>query len=405
MSASRDILHVDMDAFFASVEQRDHPELRGKPVLVGGSGSRGVVAAASYEARAFGCRSAQPTAVARRLCPHAIVVGVRGSAYREVSGQVFAILEAFTPLVEPLSVDEAFLDVTGSRRLLGDPVTIATNIRARVQSELRLTCSVGVAPNKFLAKLASGMNKPDAMTIIERDHVRDTLNPLPIGMMWGVGPATEARLKSLGINTFADVLAFPSSTLEAILGQYAHKLRQLAAGEDDRAVTPDSQAKSISHEQTFGHDLTDPTAVRDVLLEQTEAVARRLRRHELSARSVTVKIRFGDFETITRSSTLDEATDRTDLLWNAASSLFAKWTREGFHPVRLIGMAAGHLGQAQSQMNLFTQRDDARRANIDRAADAINERFGKQTIHRGPPTSRESNTSSQITRSRSEPLR
>jgi len=383
--AARSILHVDMDAFYASVEQRDRPELRGRPVLVGGSGPRGVVCAASYEARAFGCHSAQPMSQARRLCPQAIVVGVRGAVYHDVSRQVFEILETFTPLVEPLSVDEAFLDVTGSHRLHGDALAIAKRIRERVRAETKLTCSVGVAPNKFLAKLASGMNKPDALTIIEADRVRETLTPLPIGMMWGVGPATESKLKSLGINTFGDALAYPLSTLEARIGSYAHRLQQLARGEDDREVTPDGQAKSISHEQTFMIDLVDPQMVREVLLEQTEAVAVRLRRNALGARSVTVKIRFSDFETITRSATLDDPTDRTDLLWRAASSLFDMWAALAYQPVRLIGMAAGNLGPNESQMNLFTQREDARRQLVDRTADAIKQRFGKAAIHRGSP--------------------
>jgi DNA polymerase-4 len=383
VAATRAILHVDMDAFFASIEQRDRPELRGKPVLVGGSGPRGVVTAASYEARPFGCHSAQPMAQARRLCPQAIIMPVRGRVYRDVSTQVFDILEAYTPLVQPLSVDEGFLDVTGSQRLLGEARAIAEDIRRRVRSELDLTCSVGIAPNKFLAKLASSMNKPDAITIIEADRVRETLVSLPIGMMWGVGPVTEQRLQSIGILTFGDVLGFPLEALESHVGSYAHRLKQLAAGEDERSVTPDSRAKSISHEQTFSHDLAEPAAVREVLLEETDAVARRLRRHQLAARSVTVKIRFGDYETITRSSTLPEASDRTDVLWRAASALFDHWARETFQPVRLIGMAAGNLGQAQSQLHLFTHHEDAKRRSADRAADLIQARFGRDAIHRG----------------------
>jgi DNA polymerase-4 len=374
-----------MDAFFASIEQRDFPELRGRPVLVGGSGPRGVVAAASYEARAFGCHSAQPTAQARRLCPHAVVVPVRGRVYRDVAAQVFDILESYTPLVQPLSVDEAFLDVTGSRRLLGDAADIARDIRARVRAQVNLTCSVGVAPNKFLAKLASSINKPDALTIIHPDRVRQTLDGLPIGAMWGVGPVTEARLRALGIERFADVQQFPLDALERELGSYALRLKQLARGEDDRPVTPDGQAKSVSHEQTFSHDLVSPDAVRDVLLEQTEAVSRRLRKHGLAARSVTIKIRFGDYETITRSATLEEPTDRTDILWRGAAALFDTWSRQAFRPVRLIGMGAGSIGRGHAQMNLFTQRDDAKRLNADRAADLIQARFGRQAIHRGAP--------------------
>jgi DNA polymerase-4 len=203
--------------------------------------------------------------------------------------------------------------------------------------------------------------------------------------MWGVGPATEQRLIALGLRTFADVHTFPIDTLESHVGSYAHRLKRLARGEDDRPVTPDGQAKSVSHEQTFGHDLADPDAVRDVLLEQAQAVARRLRKHRLAARHVTVKIRFGDYQTITRSTTLDEATDRTDLLWRGAAGLFERWAREGFRPVRLIGLGAGHLCRAHTQMNLFTQRHDARRVNADRAADLIQAKFGRQAIYRGVP--------------------
>jgi DNA polymerase-4 len=246
---------------------------------------------------------------------------------------------------------------------------------------------VGVAPNMFLAKLASSMNKPDALTIIDPRRVRETLDPLPIGAMWGVGPVTEQRLRAMGIERFADVHSLPIDQLERELGAYAHRLRQLALGEDDRPVTPDGQAKSISHEQTFGEDLAEPHAVRDVLLQQTEAVAWRLRKHSLRARSVTVKIRFGDYHTITRSATLDEPTDRTDLLWRGAAAVFDAWVRQGFRPVRLIGMGAGLLGRAPAQMSLFTQAGDARRANADRAADLIQAKFGRQAIHRGPPRS------------------
>ncbi len=379
----RVILHVDMDAFFASVEQRDHPELRGRPVLVGGRGPRGVVAAASYEARAFGCHSAQPMSRALRMCPSAVVMPVRGSVYRETSAAVFRILESFTPLVEPLSVDEAFLDVSGCMRLHGDGATIARTIRARVSDELRLTCSAGVAPNKFLAKLASGMHKPDALTIIDPACVRETISPLPIEMMWGVGPTTASRLRKLGIKTFADVLDLPTTTLETCVGSFAHRLQHLARGEDDRPVTPDHRAKSISHEQTFGQDLANPQVVREVLLEQTEAVAVRLRRHDLAARSVTVKIRFGDFETITRSCTLDDPTNRTDLLWRAAAELYDQWTAHSFQPVRLIGVAAGNLGANQSQLNLFAQGEDAKRASIDQTTDLIKQLFGRDAIHLG----------------------
>ncbi|MEL7473433.1 MAG: DNA polymerase IV, partial [Planctomycetota bacterium] len=278
-TVSRTILHVDMDAFFASVAQLDHPDLRGKPVLVGGTGRRGVVAAASYEARVFGCRSAMPSAVARRLCPHAVFVKGDFARYRELSDRVMSILESFTPAVQPISIDEAFLDVTGSERLFGDGETIARSIRARVHSETGLTCSVGVAPNKFLAKLGSDLNKPDGMTLITPQRVHDILDPLPVSKMMGVGPAAERRLERLGVRTIGDLRGVAPEALKATLGSYGPRLHELAHGRDERPVHADREAKTIGHEQTFGQDLTECDDVRAVMLGQCEAVGRRLRRH------------------------------------------------------------------------------------------------------------------------------
>ena len=272
MVPTRAILHVDMDAFFASVEQFDRPELQGKPVLVGGDGPRGVVAAASYEARAYGCHSAQPMVIALRDCPDAVVMPPRGRRYREVSEQVFAVLESFTPLVQPLSIDEAFLDVTGSRRLYGSPRQIAASIRQRIVEQVGVTASVGVAPNKFLAKLASDMNKPDGLTVIDPQRVEQTLAGLPIGRMWGVGPATEKKLADLGITTFGDLQRYPAAVLAGVLGTHAGRMVALSRGEDDREVVSDSGARSISQEQTFACDLADAESVRDVLLAQCEQV-------------------------------------------------------------------------------------------------------------------------------------
>jgi len=315
-------MHVDMDAFFASVEQLDNPELRGKPVLVGGTGLRGVVAAASYEARAFGCHSAQPTAVARRNCPHAIIVKPRGGRYRELSKQVFEILGGFTPMVQPISVDEAFLDVTGSIRLLGEPASIARRIKDRIKDETVLNASVGVAPNKFLAKLASDLEKPDGLVLIESGRIDEVLGPLPITTIFGIGPAARGRLERLGVRTIRELCGVPIETLEARLGSFGRRVWELARGIDDRPVHSDHEAKSISHEQTFGVNADDPDFVRAVIMTQAEDVARRLRRHERTARNVTVKIRFGDFETITRSETFADATDQTDAIWRAARGLF-----------------------------------------------------------------------------------
>jgi len=377
----RHILHVDMDAFFASVEQRDDPALRGRPVLVGGTGRRGVVAAASYEARAFGCRSAMPTAVARRLCPRAVIVRGRYEAYREASRAVFDILESFTPLVQPVSIDEAFLDVTGSVRLLGEPGSIAGDIRGRIGRELSLPASVGVAPNKFLAKLASQLAKPDGMRIIEAGRVLEALDPLPVSLVWGVGPAAELRLNRLGVRTIADLRALPSETLTARFGDFGDHLWRLARGIDDRPVHSDREAKTISHEQTFGENLADPGEVRAVLLAQGEAVARRLRRHARFAGAVTIKIRFGDFETVTRSRTLDEATDRTDVVCATARALFDDWARS-FRSVRLIGVGVGALSEAGGAGGLFDHERGERQRAVDRATDRIAAKFGSGAIGR-----------------------
>ncbi|MEM7629642.1 MAG: DNA polymerase IV [Planctomycetota bacterium] len=380
----RGILHVDMDAFFASVEQRDNPELRGKPVLVGGAGRRGVVAAASYEARRFGCRSAMPTAVALRNCPHAVVVRGSYETYKEVSAQVMSILESCTPLVQPVSIDEAFCDVTGSVQLLGEPSAIARRIRSDVRAQTGLTCSVGVAPNKFLAKLASDLDKPDGLTIITRETVRTVLDPLPVSRLWGVGPAAQQRLARLGLRTIGDIAGAEHQTLLQALGDFGAHVHTLALGLDDRPVTPDREAKSISHEQTFGENLADPDAVRAVLLDQAEQVARRLRRHGRLARTVTVKIRFGDFETVTRSRTLDEAGDSTRAIAHAARGLFDQWARQ-FRSVRLIGVGVSQLGDpagAAPQLGLFDAETSERSRAVDRATDAIADRFGPRAVQR-----------------------
>jgi len=377
----RAILHVDMDAFFASVEQRDRPELRGKPVLVGGTGPRGVVAAASYEARKFGCRSAMPSAVAKRLCPHAIFVKGSFEQYKADSAKVFEILESYTPLVQPVSIDEAFMDVTGSLGLFGPPEAIATQIRDRVRSELRLTCSVGVAPNKFLAKLASDLNKPDGMAVITPENLRATLDPLPVSRLWGVGPSAEKSLHRLGVRTIADLHALPLDVLRSRFDDFGEHLWNLARGLDDRPVHTDREAKSISHEHTFAQDLEDPDAVRAVLADEAEQVARRLRRHARFARTVTVKIRFGDFETVTRSHTLDAPTDRTDTISAAARALFDQWAR-AFRPVRLIGVGVSNLTDAAGDAGLFDADESEKRRAVDKATDAIAAKFGKRAVQR-----------------------
>ena len=378
----RAILHVDLDAFFASVEQLDFPELRGKPVLVGGTSRRGVVAAASYEARKFGCRSAMPTAVAVRLCPHAILRKPRGERYAELSHAVFDILHEFSPLVQPVSIDEAFVDLTGSERLLGPAPDVARRIRELVHTRTGLTCSVGVAPNKFLAKLASDLRKPDALVIITESTIQPTLDPLPVSKIWGVGPAAEQSLARLGIRTIADLRAIPIETLRARFGDFGEHLSRLSRGIDDRPVHPDRDAKSISHEQTFFENIAEPEEILAILTDQAEQVARRLRRHGRYAHTVALKIRSGDFETITRARTLREATNATSDLTSAAHDIFAAWSRERFEPLRLIGVQASNLTSEPPQEGLFTAAESARSRAIDAASDAIAQKFGKRAITR-----------------------
>jgi DNA polymerase-4 len=376
-----------MDEFFAAVEKLDHPELRGKPLLIGGAAeARGVVATASYEARPFGCHSAMPMAQAMRLCPQAIIIHPRHGRYGEVSDEVFDILRSFTPLVEPLSMDEAFMDVTASRRLYGDGIEIARQIKQRIAGEVGLTASVGVAPNKFLAKVASDLRKPDGLVAIDESNVHQTLDPLPVRKLWGVGPRTEEQFRRLGIRTVGQLRAAPPATLAMVFGEWAEHYQDLANGRDERPVESESQAKSIGQEETFAHDVGDLDALRDVLLRQVEQVARRLRRRELTARTVTLKLRYGDFTTLTRSATLAEPTNQTEQLWQAADGLLAAWARSSLAPLRLIGVAATNFAAAGGrQLSLFTPASHTRQRRLDAAVDEINEKFGRRAVHRGPP--------------------
>ena len=351
----RTILHVDMDAFYASVEQHRRPELRGKPVVVGGTGARGVVAAASYEARAYGVRSAMPSLRARRMCPDAIFVPGDHAHYGEVSGRIMEIFRSITPLVEPLSLDEAFLDVTGATRLHGDGPTIAATIRAEVRRQEGLTCSVGVAPNKFLAKLATEHGKPTAsvsgpipgagVTVVRPGDERAFLRPLPAGALWGVGPKTLEKLRRLGVRTVGDLEALPLETVCRAIGEAnGRHLHALARAIDDRPVVPDARPKSIGHEETFATDLHTHAELQLQLVRMADAVADRVRRHELPGRTVTIKVRFGDFSTITRSTTLAQPSDSGPAIVRAATDLLA---RIDVSPgVRLFGVTLSNLVEA-----------------------------------------------------------
>ncbi|KPK84053.1 MAG: hypothetical protein AMJ81_06670 [Phycisphaerae bacterium SM23_33] len=385
-AVNRRIIHVDMDEFFAAVEKLDRPQLRGRPILVGGDpAGRGGVSTASYEARAFGCRSAMPMVTALRLCPEAVVLPVRGERYREVSDRVFEILERFTPVIEPVSIDEAFLDVAGCERLLGPAEGIARRIKADIPRELGLTASVGLAPNKFLAKLASDLQKPDGLVVLTERNVHEVLDPLGIEKLWGVGPAAAEQLKRLNIHTIGQLRRTSAEGLTEALGQLGEHLLQLANGQDDRPVTPDSQAKSIGQEQTFAQDLAELDELRRVLLQQTEQVGRRLRRHGLKARTIRLKLRYGDFTTLTRSQTLPEPTDVTQEIWGQAEALLLAWARRSQRPLRLLGVTAAQLVWQRGQLPLFEEPERLKQRRLDQALDEIADRFGDEAVRRGPP--------------------
>lgn len=369
------ILHADMDAFYASVAVADEPSLRGLPVIVGHTGGRGVVLSATYEARALGVRSAIPVAAAQRLAPTAIVVPPQHERYAEVSSHVMTIFRDFTALVEPLSLDEAFLDVSGAYRLFGSPVSIARAIRARVESELGITCSVGISVSKLVAKLASDLCKPNGLLVVPADGVIDLMHPLPVRKLWGVGPTTAESLEKLGIRTIGELAHTPATTIQHILGdKHGAALIDLAWGRDDRAVVVDEPEKSIGSETTFDADLSDPEDVRAHILRQSNSVARRLRLAHMSARTISIKVRFEDFTTLTRSRTLSEPTDVSHRIYEVAQALF-----EGLHlqrvRIRLVGVRATGLAEGGRAPGLFEDADHHWSA-VERAADVAAERFG-----------------------------
>jgi len=391
MSKAREIIHVDMDAFYASVEQLDHPELKGKAVIVGGDAkSRGVVSAASYEARRFGVHSAMPTAQAMRCCPHAILLPVRMDRYAEVSRAIRAIFEQYTPLVEPISLDEAFLDVTDSTHLFGDAEAIGRAIKRAILEQTHLTASVGIAPNKFLAKLASDLKKPDGFVVITERNKQQILDPLPVGKIWGVGEVTEKALKSHGIHTIGRLRPSGIEELRGVVGNGAEDLQSLARGEDDRQVEPDRQCKSLSSERTFATDISDATTLLNVLLEEVEEVAQRLRHEKLKARTVTLKLRYGDFRTVTRSDTLREATNVTKTLWATAERVFRQWHARSAGPLRLLGFGVSGLAREQAgQQMLFRDPEEDKLKRLDQVVDKIRDRYGHRAAHRGGQTSGE----------------
>lgn len=375
------ILHVDMDAFYASVSLRDRPDLHGTPVIVGGGGTRGVVLSATYEARALGVHSAMPMSRARRLAPQATVIEPDHRQYAEVSRNVMALFSSITPLVEPLSLDEAFLDVSGALRRLGSPTRIAELIRARVEDEQQVTCSVGVASTKFVAKLASTRAKPDGLLLVPVDRVIDFLHPLPVGALWGVGEKTEEHLVRLGLRTVGDIAHTPVSTLERALGPATgHHLHELAWGRDPRSVRPDEREKSLGNEETFAHDIDDPEVIHAHLLRLADQVAGRLRRSGQVGRTVAIKVRFSDFTTLTRSRTLSRPTDVGREIYDTARHLYDALGLERVR-IRLVGVRMEGLAAVEEapRQLLLDEPDDGRR-EAEVAIDVLRDRFGADAV-------------------------
>ena len=379
VSTLRSVLHVDMDAFYASIEQRDNPDLRGKPVVVGGD-TRGVVAAASYEAREFGIHSAMPMSEARRRCPHLERVKPRMADYRAASKKVFAVFRETTPLVEGLSLDEAFLDVTACVRLLGDPPSIAKTLKARIKERTGLTASVGVAWNKLVAKIASDMEKPDGLVVITPEHCHAKLDPLPVGVIPGIGRETLQKLNAAGIATVGELRCAKEQTIATIFGRFAKKTQARAAGIDDRPVVPERAGKSISAEQTFDRDLAAWPDVEGALLRLTERTGQRLRKASLAAGTVQVKIRASDFSTVTRQRAMHPPGNGTDTIYAIALDLLRQWMRDNPGTrIRLLGVGGSRLSPA-AQPDLFAAAIESR--PVDDTVDAIRERFGDLSVAR-----------------------
>ena len=378
------ILHIDMDAFYASVEQRDRPELVGRPVIVGGTPEgRGVVAAASYEARTFGIHSAMPAVTAKRLCPRGIFLRPRMEDYAEISEQIRTIFHSYTPLVEPLSLDEAFLDVTGSQSLFGSAVQIGRAIKHEIHQRLKLVASVGVAPNKFLAKIASDLQKPDGFVVVEPGKEQPFLDPLSVGRLWGVGKVTGAIFERLGVRRIEQLRQLPLDLLQQQFGHSGQHLWELARGIDDRPVVPEQQAKSISHETTFAQDVTDPETLQAWLMELSEQVGCRLRRHGLQGRTVQLKVRYADFHTVTRAQTLPQATDVTQEIRQIASRMLAERLPARRLRIRLLGVGVSGLDRPKAvQLSLFPDPQHEQQTRLDEVSDQIREKFGGGSLQR-----------------------
>lgn len=380
---TRSILHVDMDAFYASVEMRDNPELRGKPVIVGGLGGRGVVAAASYEVRKYGVHSAMPMREALSRCPHAVCVKPRFEQYKAVSNTVFEIFHRFTPLVQGLSLDEAFLDVTHSQAALGPAESIAKQIKQLILQQTQLTASVGVAPNKLVAKIASDLRKPDGLVVVTPDQVTSILDPLPIRRLHGLGNKTAPLLEGLGIVTLRDLRLAPDATLRSVYGKYTSQIKARAAGEDDRPVIPDYDEKQISSETTFDKDIAERSQLHAELAQLADRTAARLRAQGWLSERVTVKIRRHDFKTYTRQCAVRPATQETRPLAAAAAKLLDEWIKAQPHTaIRLLGVGAGDLA-ARPQLELFDMPESKKNQHLDAALDDIRAKFGNSAVGRG----------------------
>lgn len=383
MSTARAILHVDMDAFYASIEQRDRPELQGQPVIVGGTGGRGVVAAASYEVRPYGVRSAMPMREALQRCPHAVCVPPRIAHYRAVSDDIFKVFGEFTPLVEGLSLDEAFLDVTHSRSAFGPAEQIARTIKQRIRERTQLTASVGVAPNKLVAKIASDLRKPDGLVVVAADEVTALLDPLPITRLFGIGSKTAPKLQALGIHTFGDLRRANEHAVRGVFGAYAAQAQARAAGIDERPVIAARDEKHISSEQTFERDIADRKQLHRALTALADRTAARLRSKEVQAGCVVVKIRRADFTTYTRRQRVQPETHETHLIADIAAQLLDEWCDEQPHAaVRLLGVGTAELTRTQ-QLTLFDAPQTQRSRELDATLDRIREKFGGAALRRG----------------------